>query len=121
MLLSARSSPAEGPLVAKDAAQVLVGRHDFTTFRSVGCQAKSPVKTLDRLDVSQHNDEIWIEASARSFLHHQVRSLAGALKAVGAGKWSRGDLVEALEACNRARCAPVAPATGLYFMQVDYA
>ena len=92
----------------------------FTTFRSVGCQAKSPVKTLDRLDVSQHNDEIWIEASARSFLHHQVRSLAGALKAVGAGKWSRGDLVEALAACDRARCAPVAPAAGLYFMQVDY-
>ncbi len=104
----------------QDAAKMLVGRHDFTTFRAAGCQAKSPVKTLDRLDVSQRNDEIWIEASARSFLHHQVRSLAGALKAVGAGKWSRGDLVEALAACDRTRCAPVAPPTGLYFMQVDY-
>lgn len=104
-----------------DAAQELVGQHDFTTFRATGCQAKSPVKTLDRLDVTRRGEEVWIEASARSFLHHQVRSLAGALKAVGAGKWSRQDLVEALAACDRTRCAPVAPAAGLYFMQVDYA
>ncbi|MFY0614940.1 MAG: tRNA pseudouridine(38-40) synthase TruA [Hyphomicrobiaceae bacterium] len=104
----------------QDAAQVLVGRHDFTTFRATGCQAKSPVKTLDRLDVSQNGDEIWIEASARSFLHHQVRSLAGALKVVGSGKWTRADLAEVLAACDRTRCAPVAPAAGLYFMQVDY-
>ncbi len=105
----------------QDAAQVLIGRHDFTTFRASGCQAKSPVKTLDRLDVSQNGDEIWIEASARSFLHHQVRSLAGALKVVGSGKWTRADLADVLAACDRARCAPVAPAAGLYFMQVDYA
>lgn len=104
----------------QDAAQVLIGRHDFTTFRATGCQAKSPVKTLDRLDVSQNGDEIWIEASARSFLHHQVRSLAGALKFVGSGKWTRADLAEVLAACDRTRCAPVAPAAGLYFMQVDY-
>ncbi len=104
----------------RDAAQELVGLHDFTTFRATGCQAKSPVKTLDRLDVSEHGEEIWIDASARSFLHHQVRSLAGALKAVGAGKWSRQDLAAALAACDRTRCAPVAPAAGLYFMQVDY-
>jgi len=105
----------------QDAAQVLIGQHDFTTFRATGCQAKSPLKTLDRLEISQQGDEIWIEASARSFLHHQVRSLAGALKAVGAGKWSRGDLADALAACDRTRCAPVAPAAGLYFMRVDYA
>ena len=104
----------------QDAAPVLVGRHDFTTFRAAGCQAKSPVKSLDRLVVSQNGDEIWIEASARSFLHHQVRSLAGALKAVGAGKWSRQDLADALAARDRTRCAPVAPAAGLCFMQVDY-
>jgi len=104
----------------QDAAPVLVGRHDFTTFRAAGCQAKSPVKTLDRLNVTQHDDEIWIAASARSFLHHQVRSLAGALKEVGAGKWSRQDLADALAASDRKRCAPVAPAAGLYFMRVYY-
>ena len=102
------------------AAQVLVGQHDFTTFRAAGCQANSPVKTLDRLDVTRQDDEIWIEASARSFLHHQVRSLAGALKAVGAGKWTRQDLAAALAERDRTRCAPVAPAAGLYFMRVDY-
>ena len=104
----------------QDAAPVLIGRHDFTTFRAAGCQAASPVKTLDRLDVTANGDEIWIDASARSFLHHQVRSLVGALKAVGAGKWSRQDLGRALAACDRRRCAPVAPAAGLYFMRVDY-
>lgn len=103
-----------------DAASVLIGRHDFTTFRAAGCQAASPVKTLDRLDVAAHGDEIWVDASARSFLHHQVRSLVGALKAVGAGKWSRRDLERALAACDRKQCAPVAPAAGLYFMRVDY-
>jgi len=105
-----------------DAAQVLVGRHDFTTFRAAGCQAKSPVKTLDVLDVSTRDDgEIWIEASARSFLHSQVRSLVGSLKLVGEGRWGREDLRRALEARHRAACGPVAPAAGLYLMRVDYA
>jgi len=102
------------------AAQCLVGHHDFTTFRATHCQSKSPVKTLDRLDVRRHGDEIWVEASARSFLHNQVRSMTGALKAVGAGKWSERDLVDALAACERTRCAAVAPADGLYLMSVDY-
>lgn len=103
-----------------NAAQVLVGNHDFTTFRSTHCQSKSPVKTLDRLDVFDHDNEIWIEASARSFLHNQVRSMAGALKAVGAGKWSAADLAAALAARDRTHCAPVAPPEGLYLMRVDY-
>ena len=105
-----------------EAAQVLVGRHDFTTFRAAGCQAKSPMKTLDVLDVSARDTgEIWIEASARSFLHSQVRSLVGSLKLVGEGRWSREDLRQALEARDRAACGPVAPASGLYLMCVDYA
>ena len=103
-----------------EAAQVLVGNHDFTTFRSTYCQAKSPVKTLDRLAVFEQGDEIWVEASARSFLHNQVRSMAGALKTVGAGKWTADDMAAALAACDRTRCAPVAPSDGLYLMQVDY-
>lgn len=102
------------------AAQRLVGHHDFTTFRATQCQAKSPVKTLDQLDVFAMGSEVWIEASARSFLHNQVRSMAGALKAVGSGKWSADDLTDALVACDRALCAPVAPADGLYLMRVDY-
>lgn len=103
-----------------DAAQVLVGRHDFTTFRSVHCQAKSPLKTLDRLAVSGRGERIEIEASARSFMHHQVRSMVGSLKLVGEGKWSRTDLAQALAACDRAACGPVAPAAGLYLVGVDY-
>ena len=87
----------------------LVGRHDFTTFRAAGCQAKSPVKTLDRLDVTAEADEIRIEASARSFLHHQVRSMVGSLKLVGEGKWSAAGLGAALQAKDRAACGPVAP------------
>ena len=102
------------------AALRLVGRHDFTTFRAAECQAKSPVKTLDRLDVTREGDNVSIEASARSFLHSQVRSMVGALVAVGDGRWSGGDLSAALEACNRAACAPVAPPDGLYLVQVDY-
>jgi tRNA pseudouridine38-40 synthase len=102
------------------AALRLVGRHDFTTFRDAQCQAKSPVKTLDRLDVMRDGDNISIEASARSFLHSQVRSMVGALVAVGDGRWSGDDLSAALEACDRARCAPVAPPDGLYLAQVDY-
>lgn len=102
------------------AATHLIGRHDFTTFRAAGCQARSPVKTLDRLDVTRCGDEIRIEASARSFLHHQVRSLVGSLKHVGEGRWTAADLRDALEARDRTRCGVVAPATGLYLVRVDY-
>ena len=109
------------PQPCATAAAALVGRHDFTTFRAAGCQAKSPVKTLDRLEVTALGDEIVIEASARSFLHNQVRSMVGSLKLVGEGKWSAGDLAAALAAKDRAACGPVAPARGLYLMQVDYA
>jgi tRNA pseudouridine38-40 synthase len=103
-----------------DAAQALVGHHDFTTFRSAHCQAKSPVKTLDRLDVARSQDEIEIRATARSFLHNQVRSMVGSLKLVGEGKWSTRDLEAALAAKDRARCGLVAPAHGLYLVKVEY-
>jgi tRNA pseudouridine38-40 synthase len=102
------------------AARVLVGRHDFTTFRAAGCQSRSPVKTLDRLAVAAVGEEIVIEASARSFLHNQVRSMVGSLKLVGEGKWSTADLTAALVAQDRAACGPVAPARGLYLARVDY-
>ncbi|WP_274426989.1 tRNA pseudouridine(38-40) synthase TruA [Chelativorans sp. YIM 93263] len=102
------------------AALRLVGHHDFTTFRSVQCQAKSPVKTLDRLDVSRMGEEIEIRASARSFLHNQVRSLVGTLKKVGEGAWTADDVTAALEARDRTACGPVAPADGLYLLRVDY-
>lgn len=103
------------------AAKLLLGTHDFTTFRNVDCQAKSPVKTLDQLDVKRMGDNICIEASARSFLHSQVRSLAGSLKLIGEGRWSEADLLAALAARKRSACGPVAPAKGLYFAKVDYA
>jgi tRNA pseudouridine38-40 synthase len=103
-----------------EAAQVLVGHHDFTTFRSTECQAESPEKTLDRLAVSRHGEIIRVEASARSFLHNQVRSMIGSLKLVGEGKWSARDLEAALAAKDRARCGPVAPAHGLYLVKVEY-
>ena len=102
------------------AAQRLVGQHDFTTFRDTQCQAKSPVKTLDRLDVARVGDEIGIEAAARSFLHTQVRSMVGALVAVGDGRWSGDDLAAALRARDRTACAPVAPPEGLYLVRVEY-
>lgn len=102
------------------AAQFLVGKHDFTTFRSTFCQAKSPLKTLDRLDVSRAGDEINIRASARSFLHHQVRSMAGSLEFVGEGRWQPVDLKKILDAKDRSVCGPVAPACGLYLVRVDY-
>lgn len=102
------------------AAQSLVGKHDFTTFRASECQAKSPVKTLDRLDVSRAGDEVTIRASARSFLHNQVRSMVGALKKVGEGKWPIVEVGAALAACDRSRSGPVAPAHGLYLVSVDY-
>ncbi len=102
------------------AAQRLVGKHDFTTFRSTECQAQSPVKTLDRLDVSRVADEIHITAVARSFLHNQVRSMVGSLVPVGDGKWTASDLARALAARDRSACGPVAPPEGLYLVRVDY-
>lgn len=103
-----------------EAAAHLVGRHDFTTFRATQCQAASPVRTLDRLDVVADGDEIVIRTSARSFLHNQVRSMVGTLKSVGEGKWRPADVAAALEARDRSRCGPVAPACGLYLAAVDY-
>ena len=99
---------------------MLVGQHDFTTFRAAECQAASPVKTLDRLDVERTGDEIRIFASARSFLHHQVRSFVGSLQLVGSQRWSKDDLREALESRDRQRCGPLAPPCGLYLIGVDY-
>ncbi|MBK3745341.1 tRNA pseudouridine(38-40) synthase TruA [Paraburkholderia aspalathi] len=106
--------------IMHDAAQLLLGTHDFTTFRASQCQAKSPIKTLDRLDVSQNGGIIEIRASARSFLHNQVRSLAGSLVDVGSGRWTPDDLVAALNARDRSACGVVAPACGLYLIGVDY-
>ncbi len=103
-----------------EAAQRLIGKHDFTTFRAAECQAKSPVKTLDRLDVIRHGDEVHVVASARSFLHTQVRSMVGSLAQVGDAKWSADDLARALQARDRAACGPVAPPDGLYLTRVDY-
>ncbi len=104
----------------QQAAQRLVGKHDFTTFRAAECQAQSPVKTLDRLGVMRSDHEVLIATSARSFLHHQVRSMVGSLALVGEGKWSADDLAQALAACDRAACGPVAPPDGLYLVGVDY-
>lgn len=103
-----------------EAAQRLVGYHDFTTFRSAHCQAESPLRTLERLDVSRTGDLIEIRASARSFLHNQIRSLAGTLRLAGDGKMSADDVQAALEARDRRACGPVAPPDGLYFMLVEY-
>ncbi len=99
----------------------LVGNHDFTTFRAAGCQARSPVKTLDRLAVIRTGEEIRVEASARSFLHHQVRSIVGSLKHVGEGRWKPVDIKRALEARDRTMCGALAPSQGLYLVRVDYA
>jgi tRNA pseudouridine38-40 synthase len=103
-----------------NAAQALVGKHDFTTFRSSECQAKSPVKTLDRLDVAREGDEIIVRATARSFLHNQVRSMVGTLKKVGDGKWPVWAVGDALAAADRTRSGPVAPPEGLYLAAVEY-
>jgi tRNA pseudouridine38-40 synthase len=103
-----------------EGAAMLVGRHDFTTFRSVHCQSDSPVKTLDRLDVKRVGDEIHIEAAARSFLHHQVRSMVGCLAMVGRGQWKPKDIRRALEARDRAELGLNAPAEGLYFIEAIY-
>ena len=103
-----------------DAAQVLVGNHDFTTFRSAHCQSDSPVKTLDRLTVTRRDSTIEIEAAARSFLHHQVRSMVGCLELVGRGKWTKADLKAALDAADRAALGFNAPPDGLYFVEALY-
>jgi tRNA pseudouridine38-40 synthase len=103
-----------------DAAQVLVGHHDFTTFRATLCQAKSAVKTLERLSVHRASEEIQIIAESRSFLHHQVRNMVGTLRLVGEGKWSKADLQAALEARDRSEGGPTAPPDGLYLTRVRY-
>src|SRR3954464_10494303 len=102
------------------AAQRLIGKHDFSTFRDSECQAKSPEKTLDQLDVLRDGEKVSIVTSARSFLHSQVRSMVGSLVWVGEGRWSADDLGSALAARNRAACGPVAPPQGLYLVRVDY-
>ena len=103
-----------------EGAAMLVGRHDFTTFRSVQCQSDSPVKTLDRLDVTSVDEEIHIQAAARSFLHHQVRSMVGCLALVGRGQWQPSDIRTALEARDRAALGLNAPPHGLYFVEAIY-
>ncbi|MDO6965178.1 tRNA pseudouridine(38-40) synthase TruA [Rhizobium alvei] len=102
------------------AAQMLVGHHDFTTFRSSHCQAKNPNRTMERIDVSRVGEVVEIRASAQSFLHNQIRSFAGTLKMVGEGRWTPEDVRDALEAKDRTRCGPVAPPWGLFFLRVDY-
>ncbi len=102
------------------AAQRLIGTHDFTTFRATQCQSKSPVKTLDFLSVQRFGEIVEIRASARSFLHNQIRSFAGTLQEVGCGRWDADDVTAALEARDRQACGPVAPPHGLYLIGVDY-
>ncbi len=102
------------------AARRLVGRHDFTTFRSIKCQATSAIKTLDALEVGRVGEEVRIEARARSFLHNQVRAIVGTIKLVGEGRWTADDVARALAARERGACGPTAPACGLYLVGVDY-
>lgn len=104
----------------QEAANLLVGQHDFSTFRASECQAKSPVKTIDSIDVKRDNDKIEITVQARSFLHHQVRNIVGSLVLVGAGTWSVADFKKALEACDRTKGGPTAPPQGLYFVDVQF-
>ena len=104
-----------------EAAQVLIGRHDFSTFRDSECQAESPVRTLEQFEVMKDGDLILMKVAARSFLHRQVRSMVGSLEQVGSGRWTADDLRAALEARDRVRCGTVAPAAGLYLVGVDYA
>ncbi|MBT3070265.1 tRNA pseudouridine(38-40) synthase TruA [Rhodomicrobium sp. Az07] len=104
----------------QEGARHLLGHHDFTTFRAAQCQANSPLRTLDTLNVWREGESVFIATSARSFLHNQVRSMAGSLKLVGEGRWRPEGMREALEARDRTACGPVAPACGLYFMSVDY-
>jgi tRNA pseudouridine38-40 synthase len=103
-----------------DAARLIVGNHDFTTFRAVKCQAKSPVKTLEEARVEQHGELVRFNFSARSFLHSQVRSMVGSLVQVGRAKWTVADFRRAFKSCDRAQCGPLAPPEGLTLMKVDY-
>lgn len=102
------------------AAQFAIGKHDFSTFRAAECQAKTPVRTLDRMTVARFADTVVVTAAARSFLHHQVRSMVGSLKLVGEGRWTPRDFRDALAAADRSRCGPMAPPDGLYLVGVDY-
>ena len=104
----------------RDATEVLLGKHDFSTFRATACQANSPVKTLDQLDVTWEGQEIRIYTRARSFLYHQVRNIVGSLKMVGSGKWTKDDLKKALDAKDRRAGGPTVPADGLYLTNVVY-
>ncbi|MGB5078154.1 MAG: tRNA pseudouridine(38-40) synthase TruA [Sphingorhabdus sp.] len=115
-----RISPSLDAEAMHNAAQILVGLHDFTTFRSTHCQSASPVKTLDRLVVRREGTHVIIEAAALSFLHHQVRSMVGCLAAVGRGRWEASDLRAALEARDRTALAENAPPDGLYFVKANY-
>ena len=122
-LEAGRAWQVPAPLDAEimhEAAQRLIGRHDFTSFRSALCQAKSPVKTLDRLTIRRLGDRIEITALARSFLHHQVRNMVGTLKLVGEGRFPVSHVEAVLAARDRAAAGPTAPACGLYLMRVDY-
>ncbi|MGH6995935.1 MAG: tRNA pseudouridine(38-40) synthase TruA [Stellaceae bacterium] len=112
--------PALDVAAMQAASRLLIGKHDFTTFRDTQCQAKSPVKTLDALDITRVGDEIWIEARARSFLHHQVRNMVGTLKLVGTGKWEPANVKRALDARDRRAGGPTAPPQGLYLIEVIY-
>ncbi|WP_419729404.1 tRNA pseudouridine(38-40) synthase TruA [Lichenicola sp.] len=113
--------PPLDPLPMREAAAMLVGRHDFTSFRATACQAKSPLRTLDRLELVVAGGLIEIHAEARSFLHHQVRNMVGTLKLVGEGRWQPGQVATALAALDRAAAGPTAPADGLFLMEVGYA
>jgi len=104
----------------REGAKLLLGKHDFTSFRDSECQAKTPVKTLDLLEVTRAGDEVQIEARARSFLHHQVRNMVGSLKLVGLGKWRASRMREALDARDRRAGGPTAPPEGLYLVEVIY-
>jgi tRNA pseudouridine38-40 synthase len=122
-LMRDRAWQVQAPLDAEamhGAAQRLIGRHDFSSFRSSICQAASPLKTLDRLDVQREGEEILIHAAARSFLHHQVRNMVGTLKLVGEGRWSADDVTAALAARSRSAAGPTAPAEGLFLAEVRY-
>jgi tRNA pseudouridine38-40 synthase len=116
-----RVKPQLDAAAMHEAARALTGKHDFSTFRDSQCQAKSPIRTLDRLDVRREGDEVLFEVSARSFLHRQVRSMVGSLVEVGSGRWSAGEFKAAFEAADRSRCGQVAPPHGLYLVRVDYA
>lgn len=115
-----RLSPPLDAEAMNEAARILIGKHDFTTFRATTCQAATPEKTLTSISVRRAGDDIFIETSARSFLHHQVRSIAGSLVEVGLGRWSAAEFEDAFRARDRSRCGQVAPAEGLYFVRADY-